>query len=414
MNVFETYRGMIGIGSLLFLVWMIAENRHRSSLKYLAMGVVCQIAVALILLKAPFVRGLFLFLGQGVDALTQATLAGTSFVFGTVGGGPAPFDVQHPENGFALAFQALPVVILITAISALLYHWKILPFIVQVLSRPLRRYFNLSGAVGMSAAAMPFLGMVESPLLIRPYLAGLSRGELFILMTGGMSTIAGSVMVLYATFLKGMIEDPIGHLLTSALMGIPLAIGIAKTLCPDTDAHKQKQVEIKARYGGAMDAIMQGTMDGVRIVVGIVAVLLVAVAMVHLVNGVLDNVWGGLSLQRIAGWVMAPVAWSLGVAETDLAVAGTLLGEKIVLNELIAFSDLAHLATESVTPHSRLILVYALCSFSNFGSLAILIGGLTAMAPDRRGEIIGLGPKAMLAGTIVSCLNGAVAGLIIG
>lgn len=410
----ESFQGVLGIVALVTLAWGCSENRRQVSVWTLALGLAAQIGIALVLLQFAGARRIFLILGQGVDALTAATMAGTSFVFGYVGGGAAPFAVTHPENGFALAFQALPVVVVITALSALLYHWQVLPWVVRQVSRPLQRLFGLGGAVGMSAAAMPFLGMVESPLLIRPYLAHLTRQELFILMAGGMSTIAGSVMILYASFLKGVIADPIGHLLTSALMGIPLSIAMAKTLCPSTANAAGKVAPLAARYGGAVDALMQGTMDGVRIVVGIVAVLIVTVALVHLLNSILAGLPGDLTLQHLAGWVMQPVAWCLGVSPADSVVAGSLLGEKIVLNELIAFSDLAHLPDQALTAHSRLILVYALCSFSNFGSLGILVGGLSMMAPDRRVEIIQLGPKALLAGAMTSCLNGAVAGLIAG
>ncbi len=415
MTSLDHYRGVVGIAGLIFLAWVFSENRKRISISALVFGLGGQLVMALLLLRFEPARQMFLMMGRGVDAVSEATRAGTAFVFGYVGGGLPPFETAHPEHGFALAFQALPVVVVITAVSALLYYWRILPFIVSGLSRPLQRWFGVSGAVGMGAAAMPFLGMVESPLLIRPYLAGLSRGELFILMTGGMSTIAGSVMVLYATFLKGVIPDPIGHLLTSALMGIPIAIGIAKTLCPDQGATQDASVQHPpARYAGTVDAIMQGTMDGVRIVVGIVAVLLVMVALVHIANDLLGMVMDGLSLQKFAGWIMAPVAWALGVESGQIGQAGALLGEKIVLNELIAFSDLVQQPLDVFSDHTRIILVYALCSFSNFGSLGILVSGLSAMAPERRSEIIELGPKAMLAGTIVSCLNGAVAGIIIG
>ena len=389
---------------MLAVVCLCSENRHQLSVRTLVYGVAAQLFIAFVVLRIDAARQIFLMLGQAVDALTAATLAGTGLVFGFVGGGPAPFETAHPENSFVLAFQALP---------AVLYHWRLLPWVVRQVSVPLQRMFGLGGAVGMSAAAMPFLGMVESPLLIRPYLSQLTRGELFILMTGGMSTIAGSVMILYATFLKGIIPDPIGHLLTSALMGIPLAIAIAKIICPDQTAGAQGQSALPSRYYSSVDAVMQGTMDGVRIVVGIVAVLIVTIALVHLVNSVLSILPGDLSLQRVAGWVMQPVAWGLGIPADETARAGALLGEKVVLNELIAFSDLARNSAAQLSEHSRLILVYALCSFSNFGSLAILVGGLSTMAPDRRAEIIALGPKALLAGTITSCLNGAVAGLIL-
>ena len=405
-------QGTTGIVFLLILVWLLSEDRALAGVRFLIWGLAAQAAMALFLLRLPVARDLFLVLGQGVDAISAATRAGTAFVFGYVGGGPAPFDTTHPEHGFVLAFQALPVVIVITALSAILYHLNVLPWLVRHLSRPLQKAFGLGGAVGMSAAAMTFLGMVESPLLIRPYLAQLTRSELFILMTGGMSTIAGSVMILYATFLTGIIPDPIGHLLTSALMGIPLAIGIAKTLCPQSQHGGADLQQLPDRYGGTMDALMQGTMDGVRIVVGIVAVLLVMVALVHLANQALMALPGGMTLPQLVGLFLRPLAWSLGVPTDQVAIAGTLLGEKLVLNELIAFSDLARLPADALDAKARIILVYALCSFSNFGSLAILVGGLSAMAPERRADIIALGPKALLAGTITSCLNGAVAGLL--
>ena len=347
MTELDIYRGVLSVATLLLLACLCSENRKKIPFKTLAFGLVGQVLIAVLLLKVPPAQQVFLILGHAVDALSRATLAGTAFVFGYVGGGPAPFEQIHPENAFGLAFQAMPVVMVITALSAVLYQWRILPWVVRALSQPLTRWFGVGGAVGMSAAAMPFLGMVESPLLIRPYLAHLSRGELFILMTGGMSTIAGSVMIVYATFLKGIIPDPIGHLVTSALMGIPLAIAIAKVMCPDT-GHTEGDVVV-GRYGGVVDAAMQGTMDGVRIVVGIVAVLLVAVAFVHLVNGVLGAFPGELSLQRLAGWALAPLAWAMGVPMTELAAAGALLGEKIVLNELIAFSDLSHLPPDALS-----------------------------------------------------------------
>ena len=408
------FQGIWAVLGILALAWICSEQRRAISLPTLLYGLAAQILIALLVLKFESARLAFVVMGKGVDALSSATLAGTGFVFGYVGGGAAPFAVSHPENGFALAFQALPVVIVITALSAVLYHWRVLPTLIKLAAHPLRRLFGLGGAVGMSAAAMPLLGMVESPLLIRPYIATLSRQELMILMSGGMSTIAGSVMVLYAGFLKDIIADPIGHLITSALMGIPMAIALAKTLCPQKAATGIQDQTLGARYGGTVDAIIQGTMDGVRIVVGIVAVLIVTVALVHLINSGLGLLPGSVTLQQVAGLIFRPVAWAMGVSQGDSALAGILLGEKVVLNELLAFSHLAHLPLDQLTAHTRLILIYGLCSFSNFGSLGILVGGLAVMAPERRAEIIALGPKALLAGTMTSCLNGAVAGMIAG
>ena len=405
-------QGLIGLTGILVLAWGLSKDRAAVSFRLIAGGVMLEFALALILLRSHALRSVFMLLGRGVDALADASRAGTSFVFGYAGGGPPPFTVTAPEHGFILALQALPMVLVITALSALFYHWGVLPRIVRALSVPLERLFGLGGAVGMSAAAMPFLGMVESPLLVRPYLSSLSQGELFIIMTGGMSTIAGTVMVLYATFLKGVIDDPAGHLLSAAVMSIPAALIIAKTLHPDA-ARTGGGALPPSRHGGALDALMGGTMDGLRILASITAVLIVAIALVHLLNDALALIPGiGLSLERLMGWVMAPVAWSIGVPWDEAATAGALLGEKLVLNELVAYADLANRSPEALGGQSRLILTFALCGFANFGSLGILISGLTAMAPERRAHILSLGPRALLAGTMVTCLTGAVAGLV--
>jgi CNT family concentrative nucleoside transporter len=412
-------QGAVGIAGLIAVAWLCSENRRQVAAIPIVAGLAVQFAVAVVLLKFTLLQKPFLALGHAVDALAAATRAGTAFVFGYVGGGPLPFVLDHPENSFVLAFQALPMVLVITALSAVLYHWRVLPFVIRVLAVPLRRFLGTLTPAGISAAAMPFLGMVESPLLIRPYLARLARGELFILMTGGMATIAGTMMVLYATFLKGIVPSPITHLLTASMISIPAAITVARVMVPGgRNGERGGDGAPPSQYHGTMDALMTGTMDGVRILAGIIAVLVVAVALVHLADGllgVLPEVAGrALTLQRLFGWIMAPVAWGMGVEWDQAATAGALLGTKTVLNELLAYLDLARLAPDALSERSRLILTYGLCGFSNFGSLGILIGGMTAMAPDRRAEIIGLGPRAMLAGTLASCLTGTVAGLVIG
>ena len=303
-------QGLAGVAGLVAIAWALSEDRKRVSWRLVAAGLAAQGLVAVVLLKVPAAKTLFLLLNRLVDALAGATRAGTSFVFGYLGGGPAPFTVDHPGDGFVLAFQALPLVLVMSALSAVLYHWRILPAVVRALSAVLERVFGLGGAVGMSAAAMPFLGMVESPLLIRPYLGRLSRGELFVVMTGGMATIAGTVMVLYATFLAGVIPDAIGHLLTSALVSIPAAVMIARVMVPD-DARTGGQDAVHTAYGGTMDAVVRGTTDGVQLLISIVAMLVVLVALVALVNsglGLLPEVAGApLTLQRMLGWAMAPV-----------------------------------------------------------------------------------------------------------
>ncbi len=409
-------QGLIGLAGLIGIVWVLSENRAAIAWRGVAAGLVAQMVVAAVLLKVPAAKGLFLLLNHGVEALSQACRAGTSFVFGYVGGGPAPFATIDPANGFVLAFQALPLVLLMSALSALLYHWRILPWVVRGLSAVLERVFGLGGAVGMSAAAMPFLGMVESPLLIRPYLAKLSRGELFVVMTGGMSTIAGTVMVLYATFLAPIIPDAIGHLLTAALVSVPAAVMVARMMVPDQSRTGGAGLTHPA-YAGAMDAVVRGTIDGVHLLINIIAMLVVLVALVHLANAALallpDVAAAPLTLQRMMGWAMAPLAWLMGIPAREMVTAGALMGTKTVLNELLAYLALAHLPPDALSERSRLIMTYGLCGFANFGSLGILIAGLSAMAPERRDEVVALGARALAAGTLASCLTGAVVGILL-
>lgn len=409
-------QGLAGIAGLTLIAVLLSNDRRRVSWRIVAAGLTAQMLVAALLLKVPAIRPLFLALNRAVDALQAATLAGTSFVFGYVGGGPAPFSLSDPSKGFVLAFQALPLVLIMSALSAVLYHWRILPLVVRGFALVLEKSFGLGGAVGMSAAAMPFLGMIESPLLIRPYLSKLSRGELFVVMTGGMATIAGTVLVLYATFLAGIIPDATGHLLTATLVSVPAAIMVARIMVPD-DCRTGAATQIHTPYGGSMDAVVRGTMDGLHLLGAIIAMLVVLVALVYLVNsglGLLPEVAGApVTLQRAMGVILAPLAWLMGIPAAEMATAGALLGTKTVLNELLAYLQLAALPPGALSERSRLIMSYGLCGFANFGSLGILIAGLSAMAPERRGEVVALGWRAMAAGTLSTCLTAAVVGLLV-
>ena len=409
-------QSLVGLIGLIAIAWVLSEDRRNVAWRPVAAGLVAQIAAASLLLKVPAAKSVFLILNHMVDALAGATRAGTAFVFGYVGGGPAPFVIATPANGFILAFQALPLVLMISALSALLYHWRILPLVVGLLSRLLERGLGLGGAVAMSAAAMPFLGMIEAPLLIRPYLAKLSRGELFVVMTGGMATIAGTVMVLYATFLADVIPDAIGHLVTAALVSIPAAVTVARIMVPDASRTEGAAPDLSA-YSGSMDALVKGTQDGIQLLISIVAMLVVLVALVHLANSalaLLPEVAGApLTLERAFGWAMAPITWLMGIPAAEMVTAGGLMGVKTVLNELLAYLALARLPAEALSERSRLIMTYGLCGFANFGSLGILIAGLSTMAPNRRPEVVSLGFRAMAAGTLASCLTGAVVGLLL-
>ncbi len=379
-------------------------------------GVVLQILLAALLLRFAGFKHFFLALNKLLLALEKATHAGTGFVFGYLGGAPPPFPETGPGSSFTLAFRALPIILVISALTSLLFYWRVLPWIVRAISHVLERVMGVGGAVGLSAAANIFVGMVEAPLFIRPYLAQLSRGELFIVMTGGMAGIAGTVMVIYAGMLAPVLPDALGHILTASIISAPAAIVIAALMVPPEGEPTSGRLATSQSSASSIDAITRGTVDGLALLFNIVALLLVLVALVTLVNLMLEALpaFGGraITLQRTLGVVLAPLAWLIGVPWGEAAVAGELLGIKTVLNEFIAYVELARLPDSVLSLRSRVIMIYALCGFANLGSLGILIGGLATMAPERRGEIVALGAKSIVAGTLATCLTGALVGVL--
>ncbi len=412
------WQSLFGLIVLTALAWAIGRGRAKVPVKTALVGLGLQIVIALVLLKMPLVKDFFLLLGDGVHAVLAATKVGTSFVFGYLGGGDLPFDEKYPGSSFVLAFQALPLILVMSAISALLFHWRILPVIVRGFSWCLQRTMGVGGAVGVSAAANIFVGMIEAPLLIRPYLRQLSRSELFMIMTCGMATIAGTVMVLYATFISGIIPDSIGHILSASVISAPAAILVARLMEPGGDeATGGSMVLPPSDVRTSMEAVTRGTMDGITLLLNVTAMLIVLVALVALVNMALGLIpaMGGepISVQRILGWGMAPIVWLIGIPWSEALAAGALMGTKTILNEFIAYLQLAGLPEGTLSNRSRLIMTYALCGFANFGSLGIMIGGLSAMAPDRRAEIVSLGLKSIVSGTIATLMTGAVVGILI-
>lgn len=406
------------IGILVFLAfaWLMSESRRMFPWRIVLSGLTLQFALALALLKLPFFKSVFLTLNEALNSLERATQAGTSFVFGYLGGGSAPFTVTDPASSFVLAFRALPLVLVVSALSALLFYWRVLPWVVGMVSVLLRKTLGVGGAVGLSAAADVFVGMVEAPLFVRPYLKAMNRGELFSVMTCGMATIAGTVMVLYASFLANVAPDAMGHILTASLVSTPGALLIAALMVPAGVAATAGELVPAQSASSSMAAVTKGTLAGVELLINIVAMLLVFVALVSLANmllGLLPEVAEQpVTLQRMLGWLMAPVVWLMGIPWAEAASAGALMGTKTILNELIAYLDLARLQAEALSPRSELIMTYALCGFANLGSLGILIGGLGTMVPERRAEIAALGPKALLSGTLATLLTGAVVGVL--
>lgn len=421
-RMFTIFQGLLGLAVMILLAWIVSEQRSLVRPRVIVAGLLCQFGLAAVLLKFPSASKLFEPLTALVQALQQATAAGSAFVFGFIGGGAAPFAVTSSSNSFVLAFQALPLVLVISALSALLFHWRILPLVVRGFSWLLQKTFGISGAVGFASAANVFVGMTEAPLLIRPYLSGMSRSELFAVMVTGMATIAGTVMVLYATFLEGTIPDPVRHLLIASLISAPASLLIAHVMIPSGQDPAEQQASSRPpaeqiHYHSAMDAVTRGTLDGLQLWLNIIAMLLVLVALVHLVN--LGLAWmpevagAPLTLERLLGWVMAPIVWLTGIPWAESMTAGALMGVKTVLNEFIAYLQLAGLPEGALSERSRLIMTYSLCGFANIGSLGILIGGLGVLAPERRSEIVALGLRALYAGTLATLMTGTVAGLII-
>jgi len=409
-------QSVLGLLTLTAIAWLFTENRRAVSYKGVIAGLAVQLALGLTLIRFPGAQIALLGLNRIVEALQKATLAGTSFVFGYVGGAPAPFAVEHPGAGFSLAFQALPLLLVISALSALLFYLGILPRIVRAFAFALGKTLGIGGPLGVVVSSNAFLGMLESPLLIRPYISNLTRSELFVMMTCGMAMIAGTVMIVYAGFLHGTVPNPIGQLLTASLISAPASITVGRLMVPETQESIAGGMILQGRYHGVMDAISKGTVDGLQLVLAIASMLIVLIALVALLNGALgflpDFAGQPITLQRLLGSVMSPVAWLMGIPWNEAGTAGGLLGTKVVLNEFIAYLDFVKLPQAALSPRSKLIVTYALCSFANFGSLGMMIGGLGTLAPARRAEIVSLGLRSVLSGTIVSCMTGATAGIL--
>jgi CNT family concentrative nucleoside transporter len=410
------FQGLAGLVVFVLLAWLMSENRKQVSVKFVVVGIGIQLIIGLILLRLPFFRQFFLLHNDGVMVLEAATTAGTAFVFGYLGGGAPPFTETYPGSAFILAFRALPLVLVISALSALLFYWRILPVVVRGFSWCLRQTMGLGGAEGLGVSANVFVGMVESPLFVRPYLEQMTHSELFTLMTAGMATIAGTVMVLYASILGPVIPDVMGHILTASIISVPAAVTVAKVMVPETGVPTSGELVVEHPDAGSMDAITRGTLQGVELLINIIAMLVVLVALVHLINSLLSILpeMGSqpITLQRLLGRLMAPIVWLMGVPWQETPVAGGLLGMKTILNEFIAYLELSRLSPGTLNPRSMLIMTYAMCGFANPGSLGIMIGGMGTMAPGRRGEIVALGLRSVVAGTLATCMTGAVVGIL--
>jgi len=411
-------RGFFGIFLLLALAWLLAERRRgdrerRIPWRTVVVGLALQFGLAVLLMRSPPAAHILLLVNKAALALQEATDRGTAFVFGYLGGGALPFVETAPGASFILAFKVLPLVLTISALSALLYYWRILQAVTRAFAWVLRRSMGISGALALGAAVHVYVGMIEAPLLIRPYLARMQRGELFAVMSCGMAGVAGTVMVVYAAMLGPIIPDALGNILICSVISTPAALAVAALMVPFRPSEDRAEITVGEEPTSAFDALVKGTRDGAAPLVGIVTVLIVAVALVALVNMALGRLPGGITLQGLFALVFRPVMWLIGVPWSESAEAAALMGTKTVLNEFVAYLDFAKLPPDALGAQARIIVTYALCGFANFGSLGILVGGMGAMVPERRREITELGLRSIVSGTIATCMSGAVAGLLV-
>ena len=406
-----------GLLAMVLLAWLVSEQRGKVRLAGIAVGIGLQLGLALLFLKVPFFESVFLALNELALAVEKATMAGTGFVFGYLGGGPLPFTESYPGAAFILGFRALPIILVMSALSAILYYWRVLPVIVRGFSFVLEKTMKVGGALGVGAASNIFVGMVEAPLVIKPYLSRMTRSELFTLMTCGMATIAGTMLVLYASILSTVVPNAMGQILSASIISAPAAILIARVMVPETEDLTQGHAVPPRAASSFMDAVTHGTTDGVNILLNVTAMLVVLVALVALCNFLLaflpDVADAPLTLERMLGWIMSPVVWLIGIPWAEAQTAGSLMGTKTVLNEFLAYLELAKLEPGALSERSRIIMTYAMCGFANLGSLGIMIGGLSIMAPERRADIVGLGFKSIVSGTLATLMTGAVVGIIL-
>lgn len=418
MNMLGQGQGLIGLALILLLAWGLSEDRRaRPGARWIAGAVGMQIALALIITRAPIVWDFISLANHAVSAIEKATLVGSSYMFGYTGGAPLPFELKEGVGApLIIAFQILPLVIVFSALAALLWHWGVLALIVRGLSWALRRTLGVSGVVGLSGGANIFLGVVESPLVVRAYFEKMTRSELFAVMVLAMSTISGAILILYAQTLSKTVPDAVGHMISASLISLPAAVLIARLMVPGAGATSAELGDSALKYESSIDALVRGAMDGVQLFLAVMGIIIVMFALVALVDQILAAapLVGGeaVTLKRLFGWLFSPVMWTLGVPWDEAPDAGALMGTKAILNEYVAYLEMAALPVETFSPRSQLIVTYALCGVANLASVGLLVSTISTLAPKRRSDVAALGMKSWVAGNCASAMTGAVIGLV--
>jgi CNT family concentrative nucleoside transporter len=413
----QQFQGVIGLATVLLLAWSFSEDRaNHPGWRWLGGALLLQLAIALIVVRVPAVWEAVGVANQGVAAIEKATLVGSSYMFGYLGGAPLPFDLKPgAAPPLVIAFQILPLIIVFSALSALLWHWGILKALVRGLSWALRRTLGVSGVVGLGGGGTLFLGVVESPLVLRAWFATISRSDLFAIMVMIMATISGAILVLYASTLGKVIPNAAGHLIVASLISLPAALMVARLMVPGSP-QSSEPAEPDLAYDGAMDAVVRGAMEGVQLMLAVIGIIITIFALVALADQILalaPHVDGAaLTLKRLFGWVFSPLMWAIGVPWDQAPAAGALMGTKAILNEYVAYLDLAALPAGTLDPRSTLIVTYALAGFANLASIGLLVSTIASLCPERRAEAAGLGVKSWIAGNLATLMTGAMIGLV--
>ncbi len=416
----ENLQSLVGVAFVLAACWAVSENRRRFPWKLAVGAIGVQAVLVLLLFGVPPVRQALLGVGGLVDGLASSTQAGVAFVFGFLAGTPnQPYALTDPGSLFVFAFRVLPVILVVCALAALLWHWKILVWVTRAFGVVFERTMGLRGPPALATAATVFMGQVEGPIFIRSYLPSLSRSELFMLIAVGMACVSGSTMVAYATILKDVLPNAAAHVLTASIVSAPAGVLLARIIIPRDEAIEQAQTYDPAaakKYDSSIDALIKGTTDGLQIMLNVGATLIVFVALTAMVNKILggfgDVAGAPLSVERGLGILFSPLAWAIGVPWNDAPAAGSLLGVKLVLTEFTAFIKLGQIPVAAMDPRSRVLMTYALCGFANVASVGINLAGFSVLAPERRNEIVGMVWKAMMAGFLATCLTASVVGLL--
>ena len=419
MNILTFLQIIVGFVGLVCIAIPFSQNRSSINYRYIFVAIIFQIILAFALLKIPFIVQIFAYLSDGVSSLQAATQEGAEFVFGYLSNTSAsPFESSGAGNAMIFAFQILPLIIVISSLSALLWFWNILPLIIRAISKVFEKLFNIGGPIGLAATANIIMGQVEAPLLVRPYLSKMSEKELLILMTAGMSTVSGSIMIALVSMLQPQFPDInlIQHLVSASILSIPAAIMYANIMIPSAEVTNFDGDSVPKVYDSSMDAITRGTRDGLDICLNVGAILIAFIALVSLLNSILGIAggWVGisdLSLQLILGYMFFPIVWLMGVPLSETLASAELLGLKTALNEFVAYGALANIEPGVLSERSKLITLYGLCGFANFSSVGILVSGISAMAPERKNDLIKVSLKALIGATLASCMTGLVIGI---